>query len=36
MVKPAETWGRKDAGHYFLREVTEDLPKDPKTAEPGS
>ncbi len=30
-AKPAERRGRKDTGPRFLREVTDDLPKDPKT-----
>jgi hypothetical protein len=32
-AKPAERQGRKATGPRFLREVTEDSPKDPKTAE---
>ncbi len=32
-AKPAERRGRKATGPRFLREATEDLPKDPKTAE---
>ncbi len=32
-AKPAERRRRKATGPRFLREATEDLPKDPKTAE---
>ncbi len=32
-AKPAERWGRKATGPRFLREVTDDSPKDPKVAE---
>ena len=31
-AKPAERRGRKATGPRFLREATEDLPKDPKIA----
>jgi len=31
-AKPAERRGRKVTGPRFLREATEDLPKDPKIA----
>ena len=32
-AKPAERRGRKGTGPRFLREATEDSPKDPKMAE---
>ncbi len=32
-AKPAERRGRKATGPRFLREATEDFPKEPKTAE---